>query len=280
MSEDNETHRFDRDGSELAASIVEAVATVSDRDPLALPSLYDVVDAESLSKLLEESGDVAATFQYEGLSVTVTGDGEIVVREPRPSEPIWAELADASTVLVLAESRADDTCRALLAGHGQPHDLLGVTFAGSVHDRLAVWDPVDDATDNATVFSMGAVARSASASDGGGPSLPVRIDAIEDPGDLSTLEVAIHEQLSQWDDSSTRAVACFHSITTLLEHVDERTAGRFVDSLARRLAAAGATAHFHMDPRAHDASTIDRFRDCVDAVVTVRADGTRTVDAT
>ena len=278
MSRHTESYVFAWNDADLAASSVEAVATVTDRDPLALASLYDVVDAEALATLVDDGDDVTATFRYEGVSVTVTSGDEIRVAAPHSNDPLPEALADPSSVLVLEESRADDTCRALLAGNGHGRDLLGVTFAGSVHDRLAVWDPLgDDPVGNATVVSMGAVTRGAAAGDGTGPSLPLQIEAIEEPDDITALEVTIHERLTNWQTDAV-TVACFHSITDLLDHVDERTASRFVDSLARRFAAAGATAHFHMDPSAHDAATIDRFRDCFDTVVTTHADGTQTVE--
>ena len=278
MSRHTESYTVAWNDADLAASIVEAVATVTDRDPLALASLYDVVDAEALATLVDDGDDVTATFRYEGASVTVTSEDEIRVAVPYTSDPLPAALADPSSVLVLEESQSDATCRALLAGNGHGRDLLGVTFAGSVHDRLAVWDPLgDDTAGNATVISMGAIARGAAAADGTGPSLPLQIEAIDEPDDITALEVTIHERLRDWQaDAAT--VVCFHSITHLLDHVDERTASRFVDSLARRFAAAGATAHFHMDPRAHDAATIDRFRDCFDTVVRTHGDGTRTVE--
>ena len=66
MSRHTESYVFAWNDADLAASIVEAVATVTDRDPLALASLYDVVDAEALATLVDD-GDVESVAEAGGV---------------------------------------------------------------------------------------------------------------------------------------------------------------------------------------------------------------------
>lgn len=66
----------------IVQAIVEATAAASGRDPFELEPLYDAVDPDALSALVEgEPGeaDVSVTLRYEGRTVTVQRGGEITV---------------------------------------------------------------------------------------------------------------------------------------------------------------------------------------------------------
>lgn len=85
---DDQRHKFTYDCSEsqpVCVSIIRAVASVSDVDPLSLqPRLYDVIDSDALETLLAADPtdrSVQVTFSFGAYEVTVTNDGEIVVRE-------------------------------------------------------------------------------------------------------------------------------------------------------------------------------------------------------
>lgn len=69
----------------LSTSVVEAVATALGTDPLSLDErLYDVLDPDALDRLFEgggeETGPRTLSFELANCSVTVHGDGRIVVR--------------------------------------------------------------------------------------------------------------------------------------------------------------------------------------------------------
>jgi len=75
-------HDFD-DERRLSTSVVQAVATALGTDPLSLDErLYDVLDPDALDRLFggEETGPRTLSFDLAGCSVTVHGDGRIVVR--------------------------------------------------------------------------------------------------------------------------------------------------------------------------------------------------------
>jgi hypothetical protein len=73
-------------GTGPSQTVVEAVATLEDRDPSRLRPLYQVVDPEGLDALFEpnssrsrQSIDGHVTFRFEGSEVTVHSDGRVVV---------------------------------------------------------------------------------------------------------------------------------------------------------------------------------------------------------
>ena len=73
----------DSDAGGIVAALVEAVATRRDVDPLSLdPRLGDVIDADALRCVLRTADeDLEISFEYASCAVTVTGDGELVVRD-------------------------------------------------------------------------------------------------------------------------------------------------------------------------------------------------------
>lgn len=63
-------------------AVVNAVAAAEDRDQLELSPIYDVIDTDALDSLLEGSRGVNVTFQYEGYTVIVRENAEIIL-EPQ-----------------------------------------------------------------------------------------------------------------------------------------------------------------------------------------------------
>lgn len=88
---DTDTHSFRYDPQEesLSVSITRAVAAASELDPLSLePRLYDVVDPDALEALVASDptdSDVRVSFPFGRHLVTVTGAGEITVRDETPT---------------------------------------------------------------------------------------------------------------------------------------------------------------------------------------------------
>ncbi|WP_233563501.1 HalOD1 output domain-containing protein [Haloarcula sp. Atlit-7R] len=71
-------------------AIVGAVAAATNQETTDLPPLQETIEADALDTLLDgQSSSVAASFQYAGTDVSVTGDGSIEVRadgQPRESQ--------------------------------------------------------------------------------------------------------------------------------------------------------------------------------------------------
>jgi hypothetical protein len=100
---------------------------------------------------------------------------------------------------------------------------------------------------------------------------------IDDPGDLTGLGVTISSQLEEWAEDEEQVVVCVRSLTTMLQYVGSDELVRFLGELRRHLEAAGAIAHYHVDPQAMDEQSLAAIRSVVGGVV-VAVDGDSTVE--
>lgn len=79
--------RYYSDADPVSLRVVEAVAAFRGVDPLEIDPLAESIDADALNVLFApndgESG-ANVSFTYEGVRVTVTGRGEIDLRDTRP----------------------------------------------------------------------------------------------------------------------------------------------------------------------------------------------------
>lgn len=76
--------RFDQstdadDAASTCVRVVEAVAEATDTDPLSMAPLSDVVDADALDSLVASPMEGHVSFEFCECSVTVFGDGAVVV---------------------------------------------------------------------------------------------------------------------------------------------------------------------------------------------------------
>ncbi|TYL39753.1 hypothetical protein CV102_05575 [Natronococcus pandeyae] len=76
--------RFDTDYNTVVVAIVEAVATVTNREPEAMEPLYAVIDPEALTDLVSSVREtpVEVAFSYEDCRVSVSSRGTVVVEQP------------------------------------------------------------------------------------------------------------------------------------------------------------------------------------------------------
>lgn len=278
---EDETYYFKTGDAELSQSIIDAVAYVTGKDPLDIEPLYDAVDADALNALFDHRLDGRVSFEVEDVEVTVAGSDEIIVEDSRASDPIHDPLDGASSVLLLAPADEDETCIELLSAVPfHRANVLSVTFSQSAHERLQVLDRnTDEQPAAGTIVSTGEFSRSTASESGAVdvPGYPFSIETIEDATNVTELGARINRQLRDWDGNGNRTVVCVRSVTELLERVDEKTAFRFLHVLVARFEASDAVVHCHMDPDAHDETTVRTFGELFDAVVTVDEDGDRSI---
>ncbi|MFC4543882.1 HalOD1 output domain-containing protein [Halosolutus amylolyticus] len=62
-------------------AVIRVVAAYTNRPPIDLKPLHDVIDVDALDALVSHAGDCVVRFRYEGLRVVVTGDGIAVTGE-------------------------------------------------------------------------------------------------------------------------------------------------------------------------------------------------------
>ncbi|SDR27520.1 HalOD1 output domain-containing protein [Natronobacterium texcoconense] len=76
---------FDPNGGDKPSeTVVDAVSSVTDEDPLEITPLYEAIDPDALDALFDDSrsGDEnhELWFTYEGFDVGVRSDGEVRIR--------------------------------------------------------------------------------------------------------------------------------------------------------------------------------------------------------
>jgi len=189
-------------------------------------------------------------------------------------------VADAGdNVLLLCpafEPAGESACLDLLT-RADPADenVLCISFMRSLGNLRAEWDQrVGSAPGDAAVVNVAADTRSAGTAERASvestadTTFTPRVEQVTTPSDLTTLGVRITDCLSDWDtDENTRqTVACFESITTLLQYADRERVFKFLHVLTDHFASADATAHYHLDPTVPDEETLDMLTGLFDVV--------------
>lgn len=207
-----------------------------------------------------------------------------VSSDESPSPPLPE---GGGSVLLLApalDRRTEAACTELSCPH-EPSEvkLLCVSLDGSVDDVLDRWNRhLGSPPGRLAVVTTGDGIRSTEAVSGGDAPIPgeggtpvaeaVSTTFVSDAGDLTGLGIKVSQCLSAWDGEDDLAV-CVRSLTTLLQFSELKRVFRFVHVLTQRLKSAGAVAHFHMDPAAHDGQTLATLESLFDAVYELDADG-------
>lgn len=180
-------------------------------------------------------------------------------------------LVDAGSVLVLDDTGEGEDgyyCHASLdAGAAANRAELRVTFPDHGTERVgfANGDSGRQAARRAVV-AVGDVVQAGGASADDLDS-PLYFDAVTDPGDVRRLGTTISRICGAWGEEHD-VVACFDSLSDLLEHRDAEDVFRFVHVLIERFATVDAVAHFHLDPASHDERVVRTFEDLFDGVIT------------
>ncbi|PSQ49982.1 hypothetical protein BRD15_02490 [Halobacteriales archaeon SW_6_65_15] len=179
------------------------------------------------------------------------------------------------SVLLLAPSLSaatEEVCLDLLSlDNPNEENVLWVTYTRSPDSCVQDWlSHAGERPANMRFVSVGETMRSASAQARGGGSRRTggeTIETLSSPGDLTGLGIKLSEVLKEWDDTDGRTVACFDSLTALLQYADLQTVYKFLHVLTGRFEAADVTAHFHLDPDACDSQTTSTLTSLFDTVV-------------
>lgn len=110
------------------------------------------------------------------------------------------------------------------------------------------------------------------------------IDAIGDPADFTGLGIKITEYLrtfeeARYDDGPNTITCCFDSLTALTQYADLERVYRFLHALTDWIRKSSATAHYHLDPQAHDERETTLLEPLFDATLHA-TDGTESADWT
>lgn len=200
-------------------------------------------------------------------------------------EPIPGINGDATTVLLTGPlmSTADEQACVGLLDHPWSHgdspsdseqdatvDVVFVSFNRSPDECIELWQThTGIQAERIGVISVGDRGRFSDVTEVNMelPSSPVEIMSVRDPRDLPRIGLTLNAHLAEFEDDPRPTVVCFHSVTALLQYVDQERAFRFIRILSAYLDSADAVAHYHMDPSAHPDQVVATFRPLFDAVV-------------
>jgi hypothetical protein len=172
-------------------------------------------------------------------------------------------VAGVTTTLLCSpsmETDGGDCCPALLAAGAEvDREVLWVTYTRSPEECV---QSVPDDLPVRGVLTVGDAPHWETTLDG------VDVDVVATPEDNTALGIKLSRFLSGTDG----LVVCFDSVTAMCQYVEPQTAYGFLHTIMVQLYDAGATAHFHIDPVAHEESTVDLFASLCDAVVDASGD--------
>lgn len=77
----NENHFESLQDEPAVVTLTKAISTVRNTDPMDLPTLYESIPVETVSTLDDAGDDITVRFPYEEMTITVHGDGKIVIQE-------------------------------------------------------------------------------------------------------------------------------------------------------------------------------------------------------
>ena len=169
-----------------------------------------------------------------------------------------ANLPDSvSTVLLTGPSTGtrQATCASLFETDPDS-DVLFVTYTQPPTDTLtrATRDR-QGGTSEVTVIAIGDPAST--------PTEPtVQTQSVTAPSDLMSLGIALGSVLD-----SGKVLICFDSLTTTLQYAEFSEVFEFLHAILGRIRAAGAHAHFHINPEAHDDDLVAALTALFDARV-------------
>jgi KaiC/GvpD/RAD55 family RecA-like ATPase len=181
---------------------------------------------------------------------------------------------DASNVLLLGSPMDDRTLRTgvSLAAGDRPAEarVVWVTMLNSSHEILDIWDNhCSVRPGRLRIVLVGDGLADIDAVD----DPDVETESLPDPTDLTTLGIKLTETVSAWTDDDVEIRLRFDSLTPLLQYVSARALARFLHVLTNKLAMADVTAHYHLDPMAHDSQTVYTLASICHARVEVDGDG-------
>lgn len=181
------------------------------------------------------------------------------------TESVLEQLPDAGNVLMLASSLTPE-------GGDLHHDLLATRTPGRKNVVILTFGRADrwvrslraeygDEPHEITVIQIDETLQNAK-------SYPENVSVrTVSPTDLTGVGMAISDVLKAWGDSDAQTVVCFDSVTDFLQYADRSTMYRFLRVVTRRFDAVDGSAHFHVNPNAHDSQTTATLKSPFDAIV-------------
>lgn len=93
------------------------------------------------------------------------------------------------------------------------------------------------------------------------------IFTIRNPGALPRIGLALQDALDEWEENDRQTVVCFHSISSLSQYASTKEIYQLLNTMTSEITEAGALAHYHLDPGAHDEATVAQYRGLFDTII-------------
>lgn len=185
----------------------------------------------------------------------------------------FPDISDASNVLLLAPTgdQSLSLCfDALAQSTLSETNVLAVTYTSKPAEWVASWgEHVGGQPASGSLVVVGQ-------SDTEFEDDPWTATAVESPGDLTGIGIELSNSLSGLADSvgpDGSVVACFDSVTALLQYADLQRAFRFLHVVTGRVRNADARCYYRLDPTAHDEQTMATLDGLFDTTVEREDDG-------
>jgi len=175
-----------------------------------------------------------------------------------------------TNVLVMAPSLSDGkrtTCLELQGGAPLAElDVLQVSYSSSPAELVTGWrDHHGGLPGRMGIIVVGDQPGGYRNDD----ELPEQVFATTaNPNDITGLGMRLNNYLND-GDGDRQLVACFDSMTEMLQFADMQPVFKFLHMFTGQLREAGAIGHFHLDPGAHDEQTISRLKPLFDDATVV-----------
>ncbi|KAB1198157.1 MULTISPECIES: hypothetical protein [Haloferax] len=102
----------------------------------------------------------------------------------------------------------------------------------------------------------------------------VRVLNVPTARDVRRIGILTTKVLTEWADTETPSTVCLHTLSGLLDAVDDaERVFRFVHLLQERIRASSARGLFYLDPARHDEQTIRTFFSLFDTILEYDVDG-------
>ncbi|WP_276258333.1 DUF7504 family protein [Haloglomus litoreum] len=169
-------------------------------------------------------------------------------------------VSGASAILLRSPGLHDDreSACASLSMAGNPDGVVAVTYRGTPAEWLDRMQGHRGSPGTVQVVTVGDAL-------GGSAETDARVRPVENPDDLTGLEITVTEALSALPDGP--ATLCFDSVTALLQYATVEEAYRLLHPLVERLHTQGVVGHFHVDPVAHEEQPLTALTGLFDASV-------------
>lgn len=285
MSQDREEEPRSEDIQDSDVSFDELREELEGADGEGPHSPVDTTDDDGGSFFADLLSDITSDATSAREEVDDGGsdwEGDSLLSDAK-SQAIIELLGDTKNVLLLGPllCPADYEVGATLSRgeEGEPFNLLLVTFSQSADERLRVYRAYQKAAPGETrILAVGSQTRGRQSGTIETDDGTVSVDTVSNPADLTRIGVKIDQTINRWDEGDSRIVLCFHSLSALLQYVqDERRVFRFLSILRGRIQRQEGRAHYHMEDGAHDESLVALIRPLFDAVIRYDETGSVTV---